>query len=100
MEMNPYESPRVGDPLAEQSLPSSDSIRQLLVEIRDAQRQTAEYLRQAEVRHQRNAGFTRWMPVLSMIFLAIVIGSSLFRIWRPFPFPTPPAYRPPVRAPQ
>ena len=43
MELNPYQSPRVLQPLQEQEPADANSVRQLLVEIRDGQRELCNY---------------------------------------------------------
>jgi hypothetical protein len=47
MELNPYESPRVPEPGQDQEPADSNSIRQLLVEIRDGQRELLQLQREA-----------------------------------------------------
>jgi len=98
MEINPYESPRVGTPVTERPLGDADSIRQLLIEIRDAQVETAYLLRQADLRQQK-AMRLRWPFMLLALAAPIVIFAlMIFRQTQVRPIPPTP-FRPPVRAP-
>jgi hypothetical protein len=98
MEVNPYESPRVGTPVTERPLGDTDAIRQLLVEIRDAQVETAYLLRQADLRQQR-AMRLRWPFLLLGLAAPIVIFALMF--FRQTQVRTIPAtpFPPPLRAP-
>src|SRR5262245_61814215 len=96
MELNPYQSPKVGQPLPEDLLANSESIRHLLAEIRDAQRETVELLRQAE---QRNTRARRWLPLtmlLPLLIFGLVIAMNYFLLRPMRSVPTTP-YRTPVR---
>ena len=83
MSINPYESPRVGDAHARQSFGDSDSIRQLLTEIRDQQ---AELLQIQRAALQRQQNWTRFMPLFILAPLALM-GFSFYRLWM-IPRPT------------
>ena len=98
MEVNPYESPRVESPVSERPLGDTDSIRQLLAEIRDAQVEMAYLLRQADLRQQR-AMRLRW-PLALLAFAApiLIFAWIIFRQTQLRPIPPTP-FRPPVRAP-
>jgi hypothetical protein len=94
MELNPYESPRVPQPGQEQELADSNSIRQLLVEIRDGQRELLQLQRdalKAQAAYKRFAPLALLMPLL--VFGGILGFSYYLRttIIRPMPVPTAPA---------
>jgi len=110
MELNPYESPRVPQPGQEQEFADSNSIRQLLVEIRDGQRELLQLQRDA-LRAQ--AAFKRFAPLTMLVPLLVfggVLGFSYYlrtSIIRPMPGPpasrvapsaTPATVPPPRRA--
>ena len=102
MELNPYESPRPGTPVDERIPDDAYSVRQLLIEIRDGQRDLLELHRETLATQQqmlqRYRGFGRfgsWMvffPVL--VFMLISFGVR----WYLFPIPTRPPYIPPTPA--
>jgi hypothetical protein len=94
MEVNPYESPRSEKPFSEGTLPGSDSIRQLLVEIRDAERETLQLQRDALLHLQKTRRFAYLPLIIILIPLAVSLYFSMTRI-RAIP-PTPP--RPVPRA--
>jgi hypothetical protein len=80
MNQNPYQSPRVADPLEEQPLGDTGSIRQLLIEIRDGQLEMLRLTREAQARAR--AGMWYRLPVALIPFLIIIpllIYSSLTR---------------------
>ena len=104
MDVNPYESPRTEKPFSEGTLPGGDSIRQLLVEIRDAERETLQLQRDALLRQQKTMRFSYMFMVIPFIFIAISLYfsfNSINRMRRAPPIPATPAPRafPPV-APQ
>jgi hypothetical protein len=70
MEQNPYESPRVPDKAEEQFLGDPGSIRQLLIEIRDAQLEMLRLTREAQ---QRARAGMWYRPLLALIPLLIVL---------------------------
>src|SRR6184192_1283875 len=62
MEINPYESPRSGEAVLEKALGDSDSVRQLLTEIRDAQFELLQLQREAFSR-QRKFSRIGWLMI-------------------------------------
>jgi hypothetical protein len=100
MSVNPYESPRIGDAPSKQSFDDSDSIRQLLTEIRDQQAELLQLQRSAILRQQ---SWTRYSGVF-MILPLILVGFSFYRVWMiprpsmPRPIRTAPATAPFVPA--
>lgn len=105
MELNPYQSPRVLQPLQEQEPADANSVRQLLVEIRDGQRELLQLQRDAL---KTQMAFSRYRPlafIVPIILVAISYGSIF---WlrstamrppmiptRPVPARTPPTLTPP-----
>src|SRR4051812_34706388 len=101
MELNPYQSPRVLQPLQEQEPADANSVRQLLVEIRDGQRELLQLQRDAL---KSQMAFSRFRP-LTMVLPIIVMAASFGLIFytrstiirppmipaRPVPARTPPA---------
>ncbi|HEY2410764.1 MAG TPA: hypothetical protein VGI40_00895 [Pirellulaceae bacterium] len=78
MQLNPYESPRVPQPGQEQELADSNSVRQLLVEIRDGQRELLQLQREAL---KAQGVFKRFAAVRMLVPLLIfggVIASSFY----------------------
>jgi hypothetical protein len=55
MQLNPYESPREGEPFEEHAMADSDAIRRLLTEIRDAQCELLQLQRDALLRQKSTA---------------------------------------------
>jgi hypothetical protein len=91
MIVNPYESPRVGEPFKERPSDDLDSMRQLLMDIRDDQRELLQLQRDAMLRVKRNGLF---YFAFMLIPLAIMLVPMYFiRTMRSVP-PTP------VRAPR
>lgn len=92
MDVNPYESPRTEKPFSEGTLPGSDSIRQLLVEIRDAQRETLQLQRDALLRQQKTMRFSYMFMVIPFIVIAISLyfSFSINRARRAPPTPARP----------
>ena len=102
MNINPYQSPRVGEPMKEQpimgpALGDADSVRQLLVEIRDGQRELLELQREAltharetMVRAQRMRPFSYIVMAIAMIIMIALPFYSITRI-RAIPTIVPPA---------
>jgi hypothetical protein len=96
MDLNPYESPKPGEPFEERSMGDSGSVQQLLTEIRDAQREMLNFQREALQFQQqalrRQQGLTRFsrafmvIPILIMIIPLILSYYSLSRI-RALPVP-------------
>jgi hypothetical protein len=104
MDVNPYESPRTEKPFSEGTLPGGDSIRQLLMEIRDAQRERLQLQRDALLRQQKTVRSSYMFMVIPFIVIALSLYfsfSSINRMRRAPPIPATPAPRvfPPV-APQ
>jgi hypothetical protein len=97
MDVNPYQSPRVADLPDERAL-GDESIRQLLVEIRDGQRELLQLHRDALLRTQR-MGRMSW-PIMLVAFVAMLfpVGIMIYTtLNRPKPVaPFPP--KAPVRA--
>src|SRR5688572_9045579 len=104
MDINPYESPRQGEPFEERPMGDSSSVQQLLTEIRDAQREMLNFQREALQFQQevlrRQQGLTRFsrafmiIPILIMIIPLILSYYTLSRIRAPLPVPA----RTPTRA--
>ena len=94
MDLNPYESPRPGEPFVERGLGNADAAVRLLIEIRDAQRESLELQREA---HDR-ANKARRFAYVRVIPFAIIIVSSLF-VTRLMRFTPTPARTPPRAAP-
>lgn len=97
MNINPYESPRVAEPMRErpmEGLPGGDdSVRQLLVEIRNGQREMLELQREAVmqarealVRTQRMRPFGFVMMAIAMV---IMVAGPFWSIYRIRSLPTP-----------
>jgi hypothetical protein len=92
MELNPYESPRLPQPGQEQELADSNSIRQLLVEIRDGQRELLTLQREAL---KAQTAFKRFAPLTMLMPLVIFGGLLGFNYYvrttamRRSPMPTP-----------
>jgi hypothetical protein len=103
MEINPYQSPRPGEPVVEPRLDDAASIRQLLVEIRDAQRQTVELLRQSELRQQtamQTAMRSMYpMRIIGFVMPLLLLAFFYYLFSRIRAMPIPPA-RAPIRAPR
>jgi len=118
MNINPYESPRVGEPMKEQAMEGppggDDSVRQLLVEIRNGQREMLELQREAVmqarealVRTQRFRPFSYVMIAISMLVMIAMPLYSIMRIRNTMPTilpaarampPTIPVPRPTTKA--
>lgn len=81
MEINPYESSRPGEPTQEPEFKASDPVIQLLMEIRDNQREMLQLNREALQRAQKTlqGSYVR-MIFPSVIFIAIAI----FMSWRSY----------------
>jgi hypothetical protein len=101
MDVNPYESPRTEKPFSEGTLPGSDAIRQVLVEIRDTQRELLQLQRDALVRQRGMQRYSYLMFIPIMIFVGISMYFSMTRIRAlpPVPARSAPRAFPPV-APQ
>ena len=100
MQLNPYESPRPGDATVKESMGDSDSIRQLLVEIRDAQPELLQVQREAMQRQQSMMRFR--YPLMLLPILVVLPMLFLTRTYRSSPaVPPRPATRvaPPVNTP-
>jgi hypothetical protein len=77
MEINPYQSPRVADLPEEQAL-GDESIRQLLVEIRDGQRELLQLQRDALMRTQTMRRMSLPMMVLAFVAMLLPVGMMIF----------------------
>jgi hypothetical protein len=99
MEINPYQSPRPGEPVVEPKLDDAASIRQLLIEIRDAQRETADLLRQADLRSQTAMRSMVPMRIIGVVLPLIILAFFLYQLSKSRAFPIPPA-KAPIRAPR
>jgi len=78
MEPNPYQSPRALQPLQEQEPADANSVRQLLVEIRDGQRELLQLQRDAL---KTQMAFSRYRPlafIVPIILVAISYGSIFY----------------------
>lgn len=105
MEPNPYQSPRVPQPLQEQEPADANSVRQLLVEIRDGQRELLELQREALKQQQ---AFGRFRPLAMLMPVAVMLiflgysyylRSTMIRPSlpaRPVPARVPPTLTPPA----
>ena len=78
MNVNPYESPRLGEPTEEKPMGDSDDVRQILIEIRDMQRERLElqremlaFQREAMARTQRLTKFSRLFMIVPILFAVI-----------------------------
>ena len=104
MQINPYESPRVPQPGQEQEFADSNSIRQLLVEIRDGQRELLQLQRdalKAQLGFRRFGWASALIPVL--MFGVVFAISFYFRtaiLRRPTPTITPPPQTAPRSVPR
>ncbi len=88
MELNPYESPRPGEPTAERIPSGANTVLQLLTEIRDGQRDLLEVQRQLLIAQQQwGKGFNRFRP---LVFIPIVLIAFVPLLLRWFLFPIPP----------
>ena len=96
MDVNPYESPRTEKPFASESFPGSDSIRQLLVEIRDAQRETLQLQRDALLHVQKTRRFAYLPLIIILIPLAISLYFTVYRVRMMPPLPARPVPTRPV----
>jgi len=103
MDVNPYESPRPGEPFAEHGIGHSDPIVRLLIEIRDGQREALELQREALERVRGTGRFFFFRIAMAIPFVIIIISffftTRLMRSTSPAPppatratptFPTPP----------
>lgn len=97
MQINPYESPRVESPVSELPLGDSDSIRQILIEIRDAQLEMTKLMRDATLRQHRMTRYTWPMILIGLIVPAMMFASIFYRQTLTRTLPATPV--PPVRAP-
>lgn len=73
MEPNPYQSPRVPQLLQEQEPADAHSVRQLLVEIRDGQRELLQLQREAL---KTQMAFGRYRPLV-MLFPFLIMAASV-----------------------
>jgi hypothetical protein len=105
MEPNPYQSPRVLQPVQEQEPADANSVRQLLVEIRDGQRELLQLQREAL---KTQMAFGRYRPLAFILPILIVALSYGSIFWlrstairpaavppRPVPSRVPPNLTPP-----
>ena len=92
MEINPYESPRSGEAVLEKALGDSDSVRQLLTEIRDAQFELLQLQREAFSR-QRKFSRIAWLMIPLMMLLPLVsfyFTTRMRPVMPPIPARVPP----------
>jgi hypothetical protein len=99
MEINPYQSPRPGEPVNEPKLDDTASIRQLLVEIRDAQRETADLLRQAQAQSKTVMRSLAPMRIIGIVLPLLFLAYFLYQISKTRAFPILPP-KAPIRAPR
>ena len=96
MELNPYQSPQTGEPMKDQGLGESASVKQLLTEIRDAQYEMLQMNREA----LKRAGGMYWSRLpLTLIPMLIVFAYFFYTASRPRPLPPFPARPAPRAAP-
>jgi hypothetical protein len=100
MLLNPYESPRPGDVLVKESMGDSDSIRQLLVEIRDAQLELLQVQREATERQKNMMRFRYPLMVIPFLIIFPVLFFTRYFLFVP-PVPPRPArsVAPPIATP-
>jgi hypothetical protein len=96
MDVNPYQSPQV-DELSDERALGSESIRQLLVEIRDGQRELLQLQRDALLRTQTMRRMSIPMMVFAFLVMLWPVGMMIYTTMnRPKPIaPFPP--KAPVR---
>ncbi len=99
MEPNPYQSPRVPQPLQEQEPADANSVRQLLVEIRDGQRELLQLQREALKGQQALSRFRPLAMVVPLILMAASFGFLYYLRATPFRPPMTPARPVPARMP-
>ena len=105
MNINPYESPRPGEPVVEHGMGNSDPVVRLLIEIRDGQREALDLQREAleRTRNWSRFSFVRVVPfIIIMISSFVVLRLTRYAPPAPRPatratptFPTPPPSPPP-----
>ena len=79
MELNPYQSPRVPQLLQEQEPADANSVRQLLVEIRDGQRELLQLQRDAL---KAQMAFGKFRPVAMVAPFILMLASFGFIFYR------------------
>ena len=94
MQPNPYESPRPGDPVSEKPPLGSDPVVQLLMEIRDCQRESLELTRAALTRAalmRPRSMMLSTLPFMILMLLVPVITFGLinYLMAKRLPLPTP-----------
>jgi hypothetical protein len=96
MNVNPYESPRMIDPSEKQGMGDSDSIRQLLTEIRDAQCELLQLQREALARQTKQRPFAFMMALIPLVVVLplLIYSRTLMRPIPPAPTRVPPATAP------
>ena len=99
MEINPYQSPRPGEPVNEPKLDDTASIRQLLVELRDAQREMVDLMRQADVRTKAAMSSLLPMKIIGIALPLLFLAYFLYQLSNSRYFPIPPT-KAPIRAPR
>jgi hypothetical protein len=90
--INPYESPRVGESMKEQPMGDADSVRQILIEIRDGQRELLQLQRETLARARGMRPFSFVMMAISLVVMISIPLLSFMRI-RALPVPVRPAPR-------
>ncbi len=100
MEVNPYESPRPGEPTADRIPHGANSVLQLLTEIRDGQRDLLELHRETlAAQRQMLERYGKFGGVRSVLFaLPIMLVAFVPLIFRWYLFPTPARVAPPTPA--
>lgn len=93
MNINPYESPRPGEPYVEHGIGNADAVVRLLIDIRDAQREALELQREGLDRLNK----TQRLTYVRMVIPLVIILISFFFVTRITRF-TPTPARPPARA--
>src|SRR5262245_27455865 len=78
MQLNPYESPRVPQPGQEQEPANSNSMLQLLAEIRDGQRELLQLQRDALKAQAAYKRYTPLMMLLPLLMFALIFGTSFY----------------------
>jgi hypothetical protein len=99
--VNPYESPRPGDVFTKEAMNESESIRQLLVEIRNAQLESLQLQREALERSQKMLRFRYPLAILPFLIILPTLFFTRYYLRTPPSVPPRPVPRvaPPVSTP-
>src|SRR5262245_5320654 len=100
MNLNPYESPRPGEPFKESPLVGSDAVLRLLMEIRNDQRELLELQRAALQNAKPFRRFSLLAGFLPLVVMVVFLSFSMYlRTVLIPPRPAPPARPVPRAAP-